>query len=198
MDGVFCSAYLQTLGISWGSDRTHIIGQVTETLLTPGQRHNPALGKLSQHVLTDLAIQHMTGMLQVAEQERNIEHAGLGHKVQGCAGRDNGQINCAQLQAFNDFTLATQGAVGEGLDGVIAILFQGTGKGLCTRTIVRAGGQGVGQLQGRLSRSRPCSQAQAQHQTRGQKTVLHVTVHHACPSCLNGSVYLMRSARAGT
>src|SRR5690606_37793188 len=96
--------------------RANVVGQLTKALLAPCQCNETALGEFGKQVFADLAIEHLAGVSQVAKQEGDVKNAGFGYEIQRGAGRYDGDVDSAKLQAFNNFALAAQGAIGELLD----------------------------------------------------------------------------------
>ena len=69
--------------------------------------------ELGQDLLPDGAIQHGAGMGEIAEKERDVEHAGIWRKVRQRTGGHDGRLDSTQLQPLDDFTLTAQPRRGE-------------------------------------------------------------------------------------
>ena len=80
----------------------------------------PLARKFLQQVLADRAIEHGPRMRVVAEQERDVEDRDLGHEVRHRAGRGEGEVERAELHAFDRLALGAERAGVEVLDLVAA------------------------------------------------------------------------------
>ena len=146
---VLGGADLQALGVGGSDHRALAVGEVAEALLAPGQRLEATRREGLQHVLADRAVEHLAGVGEVAHQEGDVEHAGLRHEVQRGAGRQDGEVDGAELQALDDFALAAERAAREllHLEAAAGAGFERLREGLAARAVVRAGRQRIGHLQ---------------------------------------------------
>src|SRR5690606_23411901 len=59
-------------------------------------------------LLADRAVKHTACMGEVAEQERDVEHAGFGDEIRKRAGGNDGRLDRADLQPLKNLALATK------------------------------------------------------------------------------------------
>ena len=149
-------AHLQALQVVGAVHRTLAVGHVAHAVLAPGQRLE-ALGlELLQHLLADGAVEHRACVGLVAEQERDVEDACLGHEVGHRAGAGEGELLRAQLHRFDALALAAQAAGIEGLHLVAAAgaLFDLAGEDVDAHALVGVLGHRDADLHGGLGQGR--------------------------------------------
>ena len=117
---VFHGAHLQAARVRSAGDGPLAVGHVAEAVLAPGQR-DQALGReLGQQVLADLAVEHLAGVVVVAEQERDVQDLDVWHEVAHRAGGGDHRVLRAQLHRFDLLAFTAQGAGREHLAFVAA------------------------------------------------------------------------------
>ena len=148
MHRVFHGAQLHARDVFGCLNGVAVVGDVAETLFAPSQGHHARAVELGQDVLTDRPVKHAARVVEAAEQEGDVGHAGGGNEVAQRAGGDDGRLDGAQLQAFDDLALTTQTgggemaeaelAVGLGLDDLLPLLRRDA--------VVAVGGESVADL----------------------------------------------------
>ena len=112
-------------------------------------------------------------MLCVAEQEGDVHHAHVRHKVAQCAGGDDGRFHSAQLQTFDQLALAAQRGCRELLElvGTVRAFFHAFAPGVGGCTVVRIDRQRIANLDFlALSKSSAGSQRCSGGHGRGDKS----------------------------
>ncbi|EIM77607.1 hypothetical protein A33O_02039 [Nitratireductor aquibiodomus RA22] len=71
--------------------------------------------------MANLAIKHIARVGEVTEQERDVEHPGLGHEVAERAGGNDGGLDRTDLQPFDHFALAAEAGGGEVTEGIAPV-----------------------------------------------------------------------------
>ena len=142
MHFVFHCAHLQALCILWLGDRAFAVRHVSKTVLRPDQRDQALGWEFGQQRLAFGAVKIFASMVIIAEQERDIHDLDFRHKVTNRSSRNVGEIQCAELNGFDHFTLAAQRTVRENLAFVTILrpLFNFIAERRGAHTVVRGGG----------------------------------------------------------
>ena len=86
------------------------------TVLPPGEPDDALRIELLEQLLADRAVEDAVDMRRILEQEGQVENADLGHERAEGAGRDDGHVDRADLQAFDRLALLAELPVGVELD----------------------------------------------------------------------------------